>query len=116
MGFLRAFAEGIAFYRTHKPESIQMIKEFLRVSDNAIAEEAHDYYSRITPAKPYPILDGVRGVLEEIAAIGAGCKKCQGRSNSSMEASSPNLIKAAILMDCIRKNRFFVIGVHRNSV
>jgi NitT/TauT family transport system substrate-binding protein len=66
--FLRAFVEGIAYYRTHKPESIQMIKEFLRVSDNAIAEEAYDYYSRITPVKPYPSVEGVRGVIEEIAA------------------------------------------------
>jgi NitT/TauT family transport system substrate-binding protein len=66
-GFLRAFVEGIAFYRTHKAESIQMIKEFLRVSDHAIAEEAYEYYSRITPAKPYPSAEGVRGVLEEIA-------------------------------------------------
>ena len=66
-GFLRAFVEGIAYYRTHKAESMQMIKEFLRVSDNAIAEEAYEYYSRITPAKPYPNAEGVRGVLEEIA-------------------------------------------------
>ena len=65
--FLRAFVEGIAYYRTHKAESMQMIKEFLRVSDNAIAEEAYEYYSRITPAKPYPNEEGVRGVLEEIA-------------------------------------------------
>ena len=65
--FLRAFVEGIAYYRTHKAESMQMIKEFLRVSDNAIAEEAYEYYSRITPAKPYPNAEGVRGVLEEIA-------------------------------------------------
>jgi NitT/TauT family transport system substrate-binding protein len=66
--FLRAFVEGIAYYRTHKTESVQMIKEFLRVGDNAIAEEAYDYYSRITPAKPYPSSEGVRGVIEEIAA------------------------------------------------
>ena len=39
----------------------------MRVSDNAIAEEAYEYYSRITPAKPYPNAEGVRGVLEEIA-------------------------------------------------
>jgi ABC-type nitrate/sulfonate/bicarbonate transport system substrate-binding protein len=65
--FLRAFVEGIAYYRTHKAESMQMIKEFLRVSDNAIAEEAYEYYSRINPAKPYPNAEGVRGVLEEIA-------------------------------------------------
>ncbi len=65
--FLRAFVEGIAYYRTHKVESVQMIKEFLRVGDNAIAEEAYDYYSRITPSKPYPSAEGVRGVIEEIA-------------------------------------------------
>ena len=65
--FLRAFVEGLAYYRTHKAESMQMIKEFLRVSDNAIAEEAYEYYSRITPAKPYPNAEAVRGVLEEIA-------------------------------------------------
>ena len=65
--FLRAFVEGIAYYRTHKAESMQMIKEFLRVSDNTIAEEAYEYYSRITPAKPYPNAEGVRAVLEEIA-------------------------------------------------
>ncbi|HTN72447.1 MAG TPA: ABC transporter substrate-binding protein [Methylomirabilota bacterium] len=67
MSFLRAFTEGIAFYKMHKVESIQMIKEFLRLTDNAIAEEAYDYYARITPAKPYPILEGIRTVLDEMA-------------------------------------------------
>ncbi|HEY7320747.1 MAG TPA: ABC transporter substrate-binding protein [Candidatus Binatia bacterium] len=76
-GFLRAFVEGIAFYRTHKPESVQMIKEFLRVNDNAIAEEAYDYYSRITPAKPYPSAEGVRGVLEEIAITEPAAKNAK---------------------------------------
>ena len=76
-GFLRAFVEGIAFYRTHKAESIQMIKEFLRVSDTAIAEEAYDYYSRITLAKPYPSADGVRGVLEEIAVSEPAAKNAR---------------------------------------
>ncbi len=75
--FLRAFVEGIAFYRTHKAESILMIKEFLRVSDNAIAEEAYDYYSRITPAKPYPSADGVRTVLDEIAVAEPAIKNAK---------------------------------------
>jgi len=75
--FLRAFVEEIAFYRTHKAESIQMIKEFLRVSDNAIAEEAYDYYSRITPAKPYPSADGVRTVLDEIAVAEPAIKNAK---------------------------------------
>src|ERR1051325_2619256 len=65
--FLRAFVEGIAYYRTHNTESIQMIKEFLRVNDHAIAEEAYDYYSRITPAKPYPNLHSGGAVRRESA-------------------------------------------------
>ncbi len=75
--FLRAFVEGIAYYRTHKTESIQMIKEFLRVSDHAIAEEAYDYYSRITPMKPYPSAEGVRGVIDEIAATEPAIKNAK---------------------------------------
>ena len=65
--FLRAFVEGIAYYKTHRAESIQMIQEFLRVKDEAIAEEAYDYFSRITPAKPYPSVEGVRTVLADMA-------------------------------------------------
>jgi len=74
MSFLRAFVEGIAFYKTHKAESIQMIKEFLRLSDDAIAEEAHDYFARITPAKPYPSMEGIRTVLDEIALTDPAAK------------------------------------------
>jgi NitT/TauT family transport system substrate-binding protein len=66
--FLRAFVEGIAYYKTHKGESVQMIKEFFRLKDDAIAEEAYEYFSRITPAKPYPSVEGVRMVLDEMAA------------------------------------------------
>jgi NitT/TauT family transport system substrate-binding protein len=66
--FLRAFVEGIAFYKTHKSESVQMIKEFLRLKDDGIAEESYDYFSRLAPAKPYPAIEGVRTVLAEIAA------------------------------------------------
>ena len=67
-GFLRGFVEGIAFYRTHKSETLQMIKEFFRINDDAIAAESYEYFSRITPAKPYPAIEGVRGILDEIVA------------------------------------------------
>lgn len=74
MSFVRAFVEGIAYYKTHKAESIQMIKEFLRLNDSAFAEEAYDYFARITPAKPYPIVDGIRTVLDEIALTDPAAK------------------------------------------
>ena len=74
MSFVRAFVEGVAYYKTHKAESIQMIKEFLRLNDNAFAEEAYDYFARITPAKPYPIVEGIRTVLDEIALTDPAAK------------------------------------------
>jgi ABC-type nitrate/sulfonate/bicarbonate transport system substrate-binding protein len=69
--FVRAFVEGIAFYKTHKSETIQMIKEFLRLKDDGIAEESYEYFSRLLPAKPYPTVEGVRTVLAEMAATDA---------------------------------------------
>ncbi len=66
--FLRAYVEGIAYYKTHKSESVQMIKEFLRLKDDGIAEESYEYFARLTPAKPYPSVEGVRTVLAEMAA------------------------------------------------
>jgi NitT/TauT family transport system substrate-binding protein len=74
MSFVRAFVEGVAYYKTHKTESVQMIKEFLRLNDNAIAEEAYEYFARITPAKPYPIVEGIRTVLDEIALTDPSAK------------------------------------------
>ncbi|HWX77542.1 MAG TPA: ABC transporter substrate-binding protein, partial [Candidatus Acidoferrales bacterium] len=79
-GFLRGFVEGIAFYRTHKSESVQMIKEFFRISDDAIAGEAYDYFSRITPAKPYPNVEGVRGPARRDRSFRAVGEKRQGGS------------------------------------
>jgi NitT/TauT family transport system substrate-binding protein len=77
MSFVRAFVEGVAYYKTHKAESVQMIREFLRVNDTAIAEEAYDYFARITPAKPYPILEGIRTVLDEIALTDPSAKNAK---------------------------------------
>ncbi|HEY1269411.1 MAG TPA: ABC transporter substrate-binding protein [Candidatus Binatia bacterium] len=72
--FLRGFIEGIAFYKTRKSETIPLIKEFLRLNDDAIAEESYDYFSRVTPAKPYPSLEGIRTVLGEMAATNPAAK------------------------------------------
>ena len=72
--FLRAFVEGIAFYKTRKSETIPLIKEFLRLNDDAIAEESYEYFSRVTPAKPYPSVEGIRTVLAEMAATNPAAK------------------------------------------
>jgi ABC-type nitrate/sulfonate/bicarbonate transport system substrate-binding protein len=72
--FVRAMIEGIAFYKTRKSETIPMIKEFLRLNDDGLAEESYDYFSRVTPAKPYPSVEGIRTVLAEMSATNAAAK------------------------------------------
>ena len=82
---------------------MQMIKEFLRVSDNAIAEEAYEYYSRITPAKPYPNAEGVRGVLEEIALTEPAIKN--GKVEQFVDASFITKLDQSGFIDGLYKKR-----------
>src|SRR5438093_13784117 len=77
MSFVRAFVEGVAYYKKHKAESVEMIREFLRVNDTAVGEEAYYYFGRITPAKPYTIIEGIRTVVDEIALTDPSAKNAK---------------------------------------
>jgi NitT/TauT family transport system substrate-binding protein len=101
MSFVRAFVEGVAYYKTHKTESIQMIKEFLRLNDNAFAEEAYDYFARITPAKPYPIVEGIRTVLDEIALTDPAAKTA--KAENFVDASFVNKLDKSGYIDRLYK-------------
>lgn len=65
--FLKAFIEGIAYFKQNKQESIAVLKKKLRADPNAerYLEKSYDllaakYYDRV----PYPSLQGVETVLE----------------------------------------------------
>jgi NitT/TauT family transport system substrate-binding protein len=67
--FFKGFLEGVAFAKTHKAESLALIKDFLKLKDQ---DEVEDTYKiiieEIQPRKPYPLKEGVETVLRNIEA------------------------------------------------
>jgi len=65
----RSFVEGIHFYKTHKEESIRSISAFMKLKDPEALEETYQTYAiKLAQRAPYPNLDGIKLMLEQIAA------------------------------------------------
>jgi NitT/TauT family transport system substrate-binding protein len=65
--FVRAFMEGVVFYKTQKEASIQSISKFTKLKDRPALEEAYDTYaSKFMPRIPYPSIKGVETILEDL--------------------------------------------------
>ena len=65
--FFKGFLEGVAFAKTHKAESIALIKDFLKLKDQDEVEDAYRIIiEEIQPRKPYPLKEGVETVLRNI--------------------------------------------------
>jgi len=67
--FMKSLVEGIHMMKTHKAETLPVIKKLLLEEDPALIEEAYDVYVlRYLARKPYPNVEGVRSVLEELSS------------------------------------------------
>jgi NitT/TauT family transport system substrate-binding protein len=65
--FFKGFLEGVAFAKTHKAESLALIKEFLKLKDQDEVEDTYEIIiQEIQPRKPYPLKEGVETVLRNI--------------------------------------------------
>jgi NitT/TauT family transport system substrate-binding protein len=65
MKLMRAFVEGIHFYKTRKQESMAIIAKYMRTDDMEAVEATWDYFAnKIVPRKPYPTAEGIRALLE----------------------------------------------------
>jgi NitT/TauT family transport system substrate-binding protein len=65
--FFKGFLEGVAYAKTHKEESLRLIKEFLKLKDQDEVEETYQIIiQEIQPRKPYPLKEGVETVLRNI--------------------------------------------------
>jgi NitT/TauT family transport system substrate-binding protein len=65
MKLMRAFVEGIHFYKTRKKESMAIIAKYMRTNDMEAVEATWDYFAnKIVPKKPYPTAAGVKALLE----------------------------------------------------
>ena len=63
--FMRAFVEGIHYYKTHKKESMNIIAKYMRTNDMEAVGATYDYFAlKIVPKKPYPTLQGVKALLD----------------------------------------------------
>lgn len=65
MKLMRAFVEGIHFYKTRKKESMAIIAKYMRTNDMEAVEATWDYFAnKIVPQKPYPTAQGIKALLE----------------------------------------------------
>lgn len=65
----RSFVEGIHFAKTHKEETIRSISAFMKLKDPEALEETYQTYAvKLAQRAPYPNLDGIKLMLEQIAA------------------------------------------------
>jgi ABC-type nitrate/sulfonate/bicarbonate transport system substrate-binding protein len=62
---MRAFVEGIHFYKTRKKESMDIIARYMRINDMEAVDATYEYFaSKIVPKKPYPSIKGVKALLD----------------------------------------------------
>jgi len=66
--FVRAFVEGIHFYKTNKEASLASIGRFMKLTDSGAIEEAYRTYAlKFTQRVPYPTAKGVQTILDDLA-------------------------------------------------
>lgn len=65
---MKAYVEGIHYYKTQRAESLTILAKYLKTSDADILMEVYkDIGLKLTPEKPYPTLRGIEVILREIA-------------------------------------------------
>jgi NitT/TauT family transport system substrate-binding protein len=61
---VEAMAEAIHYYKTHKPETIQIMQKYSRGQSLNVLEGSYDAYKELFVADTYPTLEGLKNTLE----------------------------------------------------
>ena len=80
---IKAFVEGIAYYKKHKTESLEVLRKKLRAdpAGERDLERSYDLYaSKFYEARPYPSLQGVETLLEFISSDTPAAKTADPKS------------------------------------
>jgi len=64
--FVRALAEGIHYYKTHKAQSMEVMARYMRNTDRKVMEVGYDFNAEEYERKPYASVQGIQLALEEI--------------------------------------------------
>jgi len=66
---MKAYVEGIHFYKTQRAESLAILAKYLKTNDAEVLTEVYeDVGLNLTAEKPYPTLRGIGIMLRELAA------------------------------------------------
>jgi ABC-type nitrate/sulfonate/bicarbonate transport system substrate-binding protein len=66
---MKAYVEGIHYYKTHRAESLAILAKYLKTTDSDILTEVYeDVGLKLTAEKPYPTLRGIEIMLRELVA------------------------------------------------
>lgn len=65
--FMRAYIEGIRYYKTHREEAIMKTLEAIRTDDRQIAETDYSYRARALPDDGKPTFKGMQWAIDEMA-------------------------------------------------
>jgi NitT/TauT family transport system substrate-binding protein len=64
---MKAYVEGIHYYKTHREESLTVLAKYLKTNNTEALTEIHqDVGLALVPAKPYPTLKGINTILQEM--------------------------------------------------
>ena len=76
---VKSLIEGTHFYKTRKEASLAIMGQYLKTTDREALEETYNQIAlKVVPDKPYPTLDGIRTILEEL-----------GKKNPKAKAAQP---------------------------
>jgi ABC-type nitrate/sulfonate/bicarbonate transport system substrate-binding protein len=66
--FVRAYVEGVHFFKTHADESKKIMARYLRENEPAVLEETYTYYADKTASTPYPTREGIEPLISQVIA------------------------------------------------
>ena len=99
---MRAYIEGIHYYKTHRAESLAILAKYLKTNDTQVLTEIYeDIGLRLTAMKPYPTLRGIEIMLRELA--GSQPKAATARPEDFVDLSFVKELDASGFIDALYK-------------
>jgi NitT/TauT family transport system substrate-binding protein len=77
--YMRAYTEGIHYFKTHKEDAIKIMRKYSRLDDPKVLEEAWDWHARFFPEAPYPPAEGYQLVLQDMATTNPKAAQASGK-------------------------------------
>jgi ABC-type nitrate/sulfonate/bicarbonate transport system substrate-binding protein len=65
--YMRAYVEALQYFKSHKEETINIMRRYSRVEDRKVLEHTWSWFSQNMPGIPRPPVEGYQTVLQEMA-------------------------------------------------